>query len=171
VVQDADLRKRLNRIADQIVSEFTALPYYKAWHNKHDGWGFDEADKLAGALHLIRLLGTHIPIDTVEWLSQFGRSDDCEKLATRRLTALSASVEHCVLGHTHEPLHRPIVGGSAQKHYLNSGTFRSTFARAASGGQYAQFQRLSYVVIYAPGELDAARQGPMWEMWSGTRRR
>jgi hypothetical protein len=56
-----------------------------------------------------------------------------------------------------------------EKHYLNCGTFRTTFGQTHDGQDFLRFQRMSFVIIYGPREYDADVNIPVYEMWSGLR--
>ena len=81
-------------------------------------------------------------------------------------------LRYCVFGHTHEPLHVPLYldrERDLEKHYLNSGTFRTTFTQTFDMQDFLRFQRMSFVVIYGPGEYREDEARPMYELWGGLR--
>lgn len=88
------------------------------------------------------------------------------------MAGTESEVDCCILGHTHEPVHVPLYAAAeTEKHYLNSGTFRTTIARARTGDGFVQFQRMSYAIVYAPGEFEDGEGRAVYEMWAGLRRR
>lgn len=175
IIQDFNIGKKVNDMVQTVVRDFEALPFVQAWQKKHDRWniGFDEADKLQDALRAIKLLGTSVPAGLLEKLSALISSDSCQKLAKRHLErTLGQNIRYCVFGHTHEPLHIPLFvdkDRSIEKHYLNSGTFRTTFTRTFDKQEFLRFQRMSFVIIYGPGEFKPEEDAPVYEMWSGLR--
>jgi hypothetical protein len=180
IIRDFNIGKKVDKMIQDVVDEFEKLPFYKSWQKKHDRWniGFDEADKLQFALRATKLLGTSLPTGLLERLAAFLRDDSCEKWATRKLKdVLATDIRYCVLGHTHEPLHIPLCVDKKQdmqdieKHYLNSGTFRPTFASTFDKQDFLRFQRMSFVIIYAPYEHDPSIGVPAYEIWSGLRMR
>lgn len=175
IVREFNLGKELTLLVEEVVEDFEALPFYKEWTLQHDHWNlaYDEADKLQLALRAIRALGTKLPVGMLEKLSSLTQDDSGERLALRCLDRMEFfGLNHCVLGHSHEPLHKPldIKPGGVQRHYLNSGTFRATLAKTAFREEFISFQRLSYVIIYGPHEFQEDQSKPMYEMWSGLRR-
>ena len=85
---------------------------------------------------------------------------------------LAQNIRYCVFGHTHEPLHVPLYKDEdlkMEKHYLNTGTFRTTFSQTYDKELFIRFQRMSYVIIYGPHEYAKSEVTPMYEMWSGLR--
>lgn len=178
IIHDFNIGKKVNKMIQDVADEFEKLPFYQSWQKKHDRWntGFDEADKLQFALGAIKLLGTSLPAGLLERLAAFLRDDSCQKWATRKLKdVLATDIRYCVLGHTHDPLHIPLYVDKKQgmqdieKHYLNSGTFRTTFASTFDKQDFLRFQRMSFVIIYAPYEHDPKIDVPVYEMWSGLR--
>lgn len=178
IIRDFGIGKKVEKMIKDVVGQFKKLAFYKSWEKQHDRWniGYDEADKLQTALKVIELLGASVPAGLLERLAAFLRDDSCEKWATRRLKdVLASDIRYCVLGHTHEPTHVPLYvheeqdGRKVEKHYLNCGTFRATFASTFDKQDFLRFQRMSYVIIYAPYEYDPNQNMPMYEMWSGLR--
>jgi len=178
IIRDFGIGKKVNKLIQNIIDEFKKLPFYKSWEKEHDRWniGFDEADKLQTALRAIEFLGASVPVGLLEKLAGFLKDDPCGRWATKRLKDVVASgIRYCVLGHTHEPIHVPLYvyeedgGQKVEKHYLNCGTFRTTFASTLDKQEFLRFQRMSYVIIYAPYEYDPSQNIPMYEMWSGLR--
>jgi len=175
MIRRARIGKEMTSLIDRVVSEFQGLEFYKRWHKAHDRWnlGPDEADQLALALRAIQLLGTHLPVGLMEKACGLASDDSCQALALKCLrNPVAVGETHCVLGHTHEPAHTPLMvdDKGVQKHYLNSGTFRATLTKAFSGDSFVEFQRMSWVVIYGPDEFQPGERRPMYEMWSGLRR-
>jgi UDP-2,3-diacylglucosamine pyrophosphatase LpxH len=175
MIRQFGIGKQMTALIDRVVDEFQALRFYKDWHEAHDRWnvGPDEADQLALALDAIKLLGTHLPVGVLEKLAALVSDDSCQALALKCLSNPVAFGETiCVLGHTHEPLHTPLLVDptGVQKHYLNSGTFRATLTKAFAGDAFVEFQRMSYVIVYGPEEFQTGEKRPMYEMWAGLRR-
>jgi UDP-2,3-diacylglucosamine pyrophosphatase LpxH len=180
VIRDFGLGDRLDRVIQRVVNDFVALPYVEDWKGRNDKWSFpwnpDAVDKLQIAVGAIRALGSGVSPGLLErGAAVLAEAHACEATAEaalrRRNAAPGADLLFCVMGHTHEPDHTPLLydrAGKVERHYLNSGTFRSTFAQTHDGNDFLRHQRLSYVVIHAPGELDPAL--PMFEMWSGVRK-
>ncbi len=175
IIQDFNIGKKVDYMIKEIVSDFEGLKFFDEWNKKHDRWniGFDEADKLQFALRAIKLLGTSVPAGLLEKLSGFLRDESHPKLAKRHLErALGRNIRYCVFGHTHEPLHVPLFLDKdlrIEKHYLNTGTFRTTFSQTFDKQEFLRFQRMSFVMIYGPGEYAGNEDIPMYEMWSGLR--
>ncbi|MHC4156038.1 MAG: hypothetical protein ACYST6_14110 [Planctomycetota bacterium] len=177
IIRDFGIGAKVKHMIKGVVKEFEKLEFYDAWQDKHDRWniGFDEADKLQLALGAIKVLGTSVPAGWLQSLAAFVRDGSCEKWAVRRLReVLAKRTRYCILGHTHEPVHVPLLAYSMgtdtiEKHYLNCGTFRTTFGQTHDGQDFLRFQRMSFVIIYGPREYDADVNIPVYEMWSGLR--
>ena len=177
IIQDFGIGKKVNDMVQDVVRNFEGLPFVEAWLKEHDKWniGFDEADKLQVALRAIKLLGTAVPAGLLEKLAALVSSESCQELAKRHLErSLGQDIRYCVFGHTHEPIHIPLFvdkNRNIEKHYLNSGTFRITFTRTFDKEDFLRFQRMSFVIIYGPGEFKKGEDSPVYEMWTGLRMR
>lgn len=175
IIHDFNIGKKVDYMINEIVADFEGLKFFDEWKKEHDRWnfGYDEADKLQFALRAIKLLGTSVPAGLLEKLAGLLRDQSHEKLAKRHLErALGSNIRHCVFGHTHEPLHVPLFLDKdlkMEKHYLNTGTFRTTFSQTFDKQDFLRFQRMSFVIVYGPGEYAANEVIPMYEMWSGQR--
>jgi UDP-2,3-diacylglucosamine pyrophosphatase LpxH len=175
IIQDFNIGKKVDYMIKEIVADFEGLKYFDEWNKKHDRWniGFDEADKLQFALRAIKLLGTSVPAGLLEKLAGLLKDESHQKLAQRHLErALGKNIRYCVFGHTHEPLHVPLFLDNdlkMEKHYLNTGTFRTTFSQTFNKKEFLGFQRMSFVMIYGAGEYAGNKDIPMYEMWSGLR--
>ncbi len=175
IIRDFGIGKKVNDMIQGVVKIFEELPFVKAWLKEHDKWNirFDEADKLQVALRAIKLLGTDVPAGLLEKLAALVSSESCQELAKKHLErSLGQDIRYCVFGHTHEPIHIPLFvdkDRKIEKHYLNSGTFRTTFTRSFDKEDFLRFQRMSFVIIYGPGEFKKGEETPVYEMWSGLR--
>lgn len=175
IIHDFNIGKKVDSMIKEIVKNFEGLKFFDEWNKKHDRWniGFDEADKLQFALRAINLLGTSVPAGLLEKLAGLLRDESHQKLAKRHLErVLGSNIRYCVFGHTHEPLHVPLFLDKdlkMEKHYLNSGTFRITYSQTFDKHEFLRFQRMSFVMIYGPGEYPGHEDIPMYEMWSGLR--
>lgn len=175
IIKDFNIGKKVENMLSDIVRDFKKLEFYKKWNDDHDRFniGYDEADKLQFALRAIKLLGTKVPAGLLETLSALVKDDSCVKLAKKHLEReLAQNIRYCVFGHTHEPLHVPLYTDEdlkMEKHYLNTGTFRTTFSQTYDKELFIRFQRMSYVIIYGPHEYAKKEATPMYEMWSGLR--
>lgn len=175
IIKDYGFSRKIETMIRGIVAQFDRLPFYRKWQKQHDRWniGYDEADKLQVAMRAIRLLGTSLPAGLLERLANLLRDDSCQKWAKRVMEAdLNSDKRYCVLGHTHDPMHVPLyvdkVNG-VEKHYLNCGTFRTTFAPTLDKEDFLRHQRMSFVLIYNRKELEKGTDIPTYEMWSGLR--
>lgn len=175
IIHDFNIGKKVDSMIKEIVKNFEGLKFFDEWNKKHDRWniGFDEADKLQFALRAIKLLGTSVPAGLLEKLAGLLRDESHQKLAKRHLErVLGSNIRYCVFGHTHEPLHVPLFLDKdlkMEKHYLNSGTFRITYSQTFDKHEFLKFQRMSFAMIYGPGEYAGHEDIPMYEMWSGLR--
>ena len=175
IIQDFRIGKKVENMIKEVLSDFERLEFFDNWQNKHDRWniGFDEADKLQFALRAVKLLGSSMPAGLLEKLAGLIKDESCQKLAKRRLEQdLGRNIRYCVFGHTHEPLHFPLYLDKdlhMEKHYLNTGTFRTTFSQTFDNQDFLRFQRMSFVMIYGPDEYDPGEDIPIYEMWSGLR--
>jgi len=175
IIRDFNIGKKVEGMIRKVVSDFEGLAFYEPWIDKHDRFniGFDEADKLQVAMRAVKLLGSSVPAGLLERLAAFVRDESCQKLAKRKLESdLNGHIRYCVFGHTHEPIHIPLYVDESQgieKHYLNSGTFRTTFAQTFDKQHFLRFQRMSFVVIYGRKEFTPTEDTPTYEMWSGLR--
>ncbi|UCE53460.1 MAG: hypothetical protein JSV31_30175 [Desulfobacterales bacterium] len=175
IIQDFNIGKKVDYMIKEIVADFEGLKFFDEWNKKHDRWniGFDEADKLQFALRAIKLLGTSVPAGLLEKLAGLLKDESHQKLAQRHLErALGKNIRYCVFGHTHEPLHVPLFLDNdlkMEKHYLNTGTFRTTFSQTFNKKEFLRFQRMSFVMIYGPAEYAGNEDIPIYEMWSGLR--
>ena len=175
IIRDFNIGKKVDGMIRETISDFEGLPFYKQWNKRHDRFniGFDEADKLQVAMRAVRLLGSAVPVGLLEKLAGFIRDESCQKLAKRKLASdLNSDIRYCVFGHTHEPTHIPLYvdkNQGVEKHYLNSGTFRTTFTQTFDKEDFLRFQRMSFVVIYGRKEFTPTDNTPAYEMWSGLR--
>lgn len=175
IAKDYKIGNKVQKMVRKIVKEFTDMPFYSDWVHRHDRWniGYDEADKLQTALRAINLLGANIPAGILEKLASLLETDVYRKYAYSRLRSpIGVQMRYCVLGHTHEPVHAAICldeERGMEKHYLNTGTFRTTFAQTYDREDFFRFQRLSYVIIYGPREYSDDQKIPMYESWAGLR--
>ncbi|MBU0985639.1 MAG: hypothetical protein KKH68_00165, partial [Proteobacteria bacterium] len=175
IINDFNIGNQVAGMIQRVVKAFENLDFYRNWLQAHDrlNIGFDEADKLQLALRAIKLLGTCVPAGLLEKLAAFTGNESCRKLAKRMLEKkTNADLRYCVMGHTHEPLHVPLYVEEArgmEKHYLNAGTFRATFAQTFDRQEFLRFQRMSFVIIYGPNEFNPDGEIPVYELWSGLR--
>ena len=175
IITDFHINDQVAGMLRRLTTEFENLDFYKNWLQAHDklNLGFDEADKLQFALRTVQLAGPSIPAGLLEKLADLVRDEYCSKLAKRILKkAAGGSLRYCVMGHTHEPLHVPLYVDqkrNMEKHYLNCGTFRSTFALTHDRRDFLKFQRMSFVIVYGPNEFSLDEQKPVYELWSGLR--
>ena len=173
---DPGVEHEVSGAVKAIVENFQSLPFYQEWEKKHDRWsiGWDEADKLQDVLRAVKLLGTNVPAGLLEKLAGFLRDDDPQQWADSLLrTKKHNDMLYCVMGHTHEPDHVPLFVGKdgRERHYLNCGTFRTTLSPTLHAEAFVRYQRLSYVIIFGPGEYEKGIDYPVYEMWSGIRMR
>jgi len=177
IVNDFNIGGKVESMIQKVAAEFEALAFYQKWHKAHDRWhfGLDEADKLKYALQAIKLLGTSIPGGLLEKVAGIMGVDAGTKLAQRLLSRKPhKNLHHCVMGHTHETNRIPLSVDKTQhvaRHYLNSGTFRTTWTQTFDGQSWVRSQRMSFVVIYGPNEFKPDIELPLYEMWSGLRMR
>jgi len=177
IVNDFNIGGKVESMIQKVATEFEALAFYQKWHKAHDRWhfGLDEADKLKYALQAIKLLGTSIPGGLLEKVAGIMGVDAGTKLAQRLLSRKPhKNLHHCVMGHTHETNRIPLSVDKTQhvaRHYLNSGTFRTTWTQTFDGQSWVRSQRMSFVVIYGPNEFKPDIELPLYEMWSGIRMR
>jgi len=175
IAKDFGVGKKVQNMVKEIVREFKSMPFYSDWTDRHDLWniGYDEADKLQTALRAIECLGVSVPVGLLEKLAGFFETDVYRKYAYTRLRSpIAVQMRYCVLGHTHEPSHAAISFDrerGIEKHYLNTGTFRTTFGQTYDKEDFFRFQRLSYVIIYGPREYTDDQNIPMYESWAGLR--
>lgn len=177
IIKDFGIERKVDKMIKGIVNEFEDLKFYDEWTDKHDRFniGYDEADKLQTALRAIKLLGSSVPAGMLEKLAGFFKDTSYQQFAYKRLTSIvGADLRYCILGHTHEPLHVPVTLDSErglEKHYLNTGTFRTTFMQTYDEEDFLRLQRMSFVIIYGPKEYSIDQNVPVYEMWSGLRMR
>jgi len=76
-----------------------------------------------------------------------------------------------VYGHTHHsesvPLGPAAGGEGGDRFYLNTGTWRTVWQMAETGGMedhFASWKEMGYVVLYAPGEANGRHE---FEVWTG----
>jgi len=168
-------RKAIANMVEKIVNDFQELDYFEQWSKEHDKWNFglDEADKLQDALRVIKLLGTHVPSGLLEKVAGFFKATTYTDFAERQLkTILGQKADFLVLGHTHEPIHAPLFvdkNSGAEKHYLNTGTFRLNLGRTHNKEDFLRFQLLCYVIVYGADEFTHGSKS-VYELWSGLRR-
>ncbi|MDH4184697.1 MAG: hypothetical protein OEV92_10770 [Nitrospinota bacterium] len=175
IITDFGIEGAMNAILRHIVADFRNLPFYNDWIKRHDKWSsfWDEADKCQFALEFIERLGSKLPAGMIEKIAGLtGQDNAMETHAKDQLENYDrthADMRYCVFGHTHTPLHAPLyVSNGAEKHYLNSGTFRTAFTQTLDRRSFLKHKRLSYVVVYRPGEFQG-NDYPAYEMWSGIR--
>ena len=175
IISDFNISNPVASMIRRVVAEFEDLDFYRHWLQSHDrlNIGFDEADKLQLALGAIKLLGASVPSGLLEKLAALVRDDACQQLAQKMLAReAGGNLRYCVMGHTHEPVHTPLYVDqkrNIQKHYLNTGTFRTTFSQTFDRQNFLRFQRMSFAIIYGPNEFQPHEETPVYELWSGLR--
>ena len=175
IISDFNIGNQVKSMIRRVVAEFEDLAFFRHWLQSHDrlNIGFDEADKLQLALEAIKLLGASVPAGLLEKLAALIRDDACQELAQKMLAReAGGNLRYCVMGHTHEPVHIPLYvdqNRNMEKHYLNTGTFRTTFSQTFDRQDFLRFQRMSFVIIYGPNEFQPHEEIPVYELWSGLR--
>lgn len=177
IIRNCNVKKEMDEITTRLYKEFKKLPFFKDWKKAHSRW-----DKIKGVTLILwgfRVTGSSIiPVALTEKVANFVQNrrkrDSFEKFASKKLkSARIEDIRFCVLGHTHEPNHVPLFRdhNGIEKHYLNSGTFRTTLSPTYDKKDFIKLQRLSFVIIYEPGEVRRDFNEPLFELWSGLRKR
>lgn len=167
-------------------TRFAALPYYRAWHERHDRFGLDRADVMATVLRTMRSLSIGTLSSLVAALHRVvGFSDDGDAVAAGaghepRLTSCYAGgLRFVVYGHTHNPLMRAMArarAGGSPRHtdlYLNTGTWRDRVHATDDGRDFAHWRQATYAIFYSEEEnqplAGERRIGPAFDTWTGFR--
>jgi len=175
--QEKKIKDTLKEGLEEVLNEFNNLEYLKRWYKRHDRWNIwscDEADKLQ---RIIRMC-THLNIEFVEkFIKLYSKifpsseglfADNSDKILIEKAKEfLSNTSDYLfyVLGHTHNPMQVPIriTSKGNEQVYLNTGTWRTRYIKAANGG-FISIKSMTYTIIYSPEENKTQR----FETWTGS---
>ncbi len=181
----ADLvRVALDDTVRTLAKRFLALPFYRAWHERHSSLlhPFSKATQLRAALEALSVVNASSQIHLLLLLDKLG-SDDDENLDGAKGEDLAhiatQGLRFVVYGHTHEaevvPLH---TIGLAEDMYLNTGTFRQRVFRTEDKQGFIASDYMTYVYFFSDDEAAAWRKhagstitGPAYTAWTGMRSR
>lgn len=173
------VKQAIEAAIDKAITLFNELNYVKLWFERHDRWGFDEADKIRVFLSLLtklRLSTMDSFMHLVEKAKDMGFfvKDDLREAAPQELSRLDPRFRYVVYGHTHEPLvvalrsDAPLAGDPRplEKVYLNTGTWRSRYYKADQDRSFMRWKNMTYVIFYREDERKERKAD--FETWTGT---
>lgn len=160
------------------------LPFVQHWIETRDERGMDRADMFQA---LFRVLSHFELLEHKRILAMVDRiSSDKRDIATAdivrdferldRHPEIGRNIYYLLYGHTHAAAHQAIgiVGEHPEERsrvYLNTGTWRPVHRPVVgTGGGFASWKELTYVLLYAPGEVIAGGTTsayPAAEYWTG----
>lgn len=173
------VQQAIESAIDKAIGLFNGLNYVKLWFERHDRWGFDEADKIQIFLSLL----TKLKLSTMDSFMHlvgkvksmgFFAKDNLREAAPRELSRLDSRFRYVVYGHTHEPLvaalrsDPPLVGDfrPMEKVYLNTGTWRSRYYQADVDHSFMSWKNMTFVIFYREDERIGRKAD--FETWTGT---
>jgi UDP-2,3-diacylglucosamine pyrophosphatase LpxH len=164
---------------DKAIGLFNELNYVKLWFERHDRWGFDEADKIQVFLALLSKLKLSTMDSFMHLVERakgmgFFVKDDLREAAPQELSRLDPRFRYVVYGHTHEPLvaalrsDAPLPGDTRplEKVYLNTGTWRSRYYQADADRSFMSWKNMTYVIFYREDERKGRKAD--FETWTGS---
>jgi UDP-2,3-diacylglucosamine pyrophosphatase LpxH len=173
------VKQAIEAAIDKAINLFNELNYVKLWFERHDRWGFDEADKIKVFLSLLiklKLSTMDSFMNLVEKAKGMGFfvKDDLREAAPQELSRLDPRFRYVVYGHTHEPLvaalrsDPPLAGDPRplEKVYLNTGTWRSRYYKADQDRSFIGWKNMTYVIFYREDERKERKAD--FETWTGT---
>jgi UDP-2,3-diacylglucosamine pyrophosphatase LpxH len=173
------VQKAIESAIHKSIDVFNGLNYVKLWFERHDRWGFDEADKIQIFLSLLSKLNLSTMdsfMNLVEKAKGMGFfvKDDLREAAPQDLSRLDPRFRYVVYGHTHEPLvaalrsDPPLPGESRpfEKIYLNTGTWRARYYQADVDRSFMSWKNMTYVIFYRDDERKERKAD--FETWTGT---
>jgi UDP-2,3-diacylglucosamine pyrophosphatase LpxH len=173
------VQQAIEAAIDKAINLFNELNYVKLWFERHDRWGFDEADKIHVFLSLLsklKLSAMDSFMHLVEKAKGMGFfvKDDLREAAPQELSRIDPRFRYVVYGHTHEPLVVALRSDAAlpgdprplEKVYLNTGTWRSRYYKADQDRSFMSWKNMTYVIFY--GEDERKERKADFETWTGT---
>ena len=162
----------IEETVDAVIRQFNELEFVQAWFTRHDKWldPFDKADQIQIALYILE----KFKVFSLEKLFSMATKAKALQFADHLLDAapdenalLEPRMRYVVYGHTHEPLVVPLrIRGSMDQIYLNTGTWRKRYQKAARDNSFISWKNMTYVIFYREDERPG-RQAD-FETWTGT---
>jgi hypothetical protein len=176
VQKNPELKEVIESSVDQVIQQFNALPFVRAWYRRHDKWtdAMDEADQMQLALYLLekfKVFSSEKLMPLIEKLKDLMSKDELLEAAAREYAGLDSRIRYVAYGHTHDPLQVPIrvvetPPGATEYVYLNTGTWCARYYKAKEGLGFVKWKNLTYSVFYKAGERGT--NFPVYETWTGT---
>lgn len=182
---DDDSKACVNRAMNEAAQSVHDLPFTKAWYERHDKLGWDEADSFQAFLRLLRsfkMLNLNKTLKLADKFAEFQTGTDRYAMAAaedfKRLQGHpdGDDIYYVMYGHTHAARQVPIgvVGDPPHERYrvyFNTGTWRPTHRMLLGGDGFASWKEITYALIYRPGEIVSGGHTmdyPALESWTGT---
>ena len=171
--EDALVRRAIEDTIDQVVDGFNALQFVQGWYRRHDTWDpLETADKVQLVLQLLKRVKLSLVQDLLEFFGQVdvagvSLKGKLEQAAFEEFKAIDPRFRYVAYGHDHEPELLPLFTDRPGwgRLYLNTGTWRRVWQKAAQDGSFCSWKNQTYVIFYRDGERDAAY--PVFETWTG----
>jgi UDP-2,3-diacylglucosamine pyrophosphatase LpxH len=173
------VKEAIDSAIHKSIDLFNGLNYVKLWFERHDRWGFDEADKIQIILSLLAKLKLSTMdsfMNLVEKAKGMGFfvTDDLREAAPQDLSRLDPRFRYAVYGHTHDPLvaalsSGPLLPGESrplERIYLNTGTWRARYYQADVNRSFMSWKNMTYVIFYRDDERKERMAD--FETWTGT---
>jgi UDP-2,3-diacylglucosamine pyrophosphatase LpxH len=175
VGQERRIKEIVEDAVQAVVDYFDDLAFVKKWYERHDKWTdwLDEADKIQALLFLLRNFKIYrteqlwkLALKAEEYFSK----DDLLEAAPREFEHLDSRIRYVAYGHTHDPLVAAIRSFPGdpfplEQVYLNTGTWRGRFYRAAQDNSFIGWKSMTYVIFYKEDERGTGF--PVFETWTG----
>jgi UDP-2,3-diacylglucosamine pyrophosphatase LpxH len=172
--------RRIKEIAEDavqaVIDYFDNLDFVENWYKRHDKWTdwLDEADKIQALLFLLRnfkIYRTEKLWELALKAGEYFSKDDLLEAAPREYEHLDSRIRYVAYGHTHDPLVaaiRSFPGNPfpVEQVYLNTGTWRGRFYRAAQDNSFISWKNMTYVIFYKEDERQTGF--PVFETWTGS---
>jgi len=181
--QPSSLEEVINASMRQCAADFCDMPFVQGWIDHHDGWGFDEADKLQLLFALLSRLG-FTPMRRALALAKGGaeaHEAHYPEMAQRDFAHLDLDPDlrgrilYAIYGHTHTPLQSAVgVVGSPRNElyrvYVNTGTWRPSHRHTLDDTGFVTWNNVTITYVYRPGEITSTGsfyRYPTFETWTG----
>jgi UDP-2,3-diacylglucosamine pyrophosphatase LpxH len=162
----------IEETVDKVISGFNNLQFVRDWYQRHDKWlnPFDVADQIQIALYILEKFKVFSLEKLFSLASQAGEIHFKDKLleaAPDEEGLRNPNIRYVVYGHTHDPLVVPIRTRFNQEQlYLNTGTWRTRYQKAARDGSFMHWKNMTYVIFYLKDERPGREAD--FETWTGT---
>jgi UDP-2,3-diacylglucosamine pyrophosphatase LpxH len=162
----------IEETVDDIIRDFSALPFVQAWFERHDKWldPFDKADQVQIALYILdkfKVFSLEKLFSLVSKVKDLNFQDPLMVAAPDERDLQESPFRYVIYGHTHEPLMMPIrIRAQREQIYLNTGTWRTRYQKSVRDNSFIGWKNMTYLIFYRDNERPG-RQAE-FESWTGS---